>query len=43
MGHLELAKQLVLVHVGGGADGLRHRVLDLLHLVRLLVDLVQHL
>lgn len=41
--HLELAKQLVLIQVRSRANRLRHGVLNLLHLVRLLVDLVQHL
>ncbi len=43
MPHLQLAHELVLVQVRGCADGLRHCVLDLLHLVRLLVDFVEHL
>ena len=41
--HLKLAKQLILVQVRSRTNWLRHGVLDLLHLVRLLVDLVQHL
>lgn len=41
--HLELVEEVILVDVGGGADWLAHGLLDLLHLVRLLVDLVQDL
>lgn len=41
--HLELVEEVVLVDVGGGADGLAHGLLDLFHLVCLVVDLVQDL
>ena len=41
--HLQLSHELILVHVSSRTNGLRHGVLNLLHLVCLLVDLIQHL
>lgn len=41
--NLQFAHELVLIHVCGWANWLCHGILNLLHLVCLLVDLIQHL